>query len=73
MKNLFERLKPEIREAIENDLALYPSSMTELIEELSNNYFISDVRYGCIIHIQSHFIRIFKKSFINAWECFIEE
>jgi len=38
MKTLFERLKPELLDAMHTEAKLYPTLMESLREELENNY-----------------------------------
>jgi len=44
-KTLWERLKPEYKQALENERTLYPSTYKMLHEGLSCNYFIDDLYF----------------------------
>jgi hypothetical protein len=44
MKNLYEKLKPEIRDSIQEDLKKYPTTTTMLIDSLKRNNFWSDLK-----------------------------
>ena len=43
MKNLYEQLKPEIRDSIQADLEKYPTSTKLLIDKLTKNTFWQDL------------------------------
>lgn len=49
MKTLFERLKPEFREQLESQLEKYPKTIERIIDELKENYFYVDVKYGIVL------------------------
>ena len=44
MKNLYDKLKPEIRDSIQEDLKKYPTSTMMLIDSLRRNNFWSDLK-----------------------------
>ena len=44
MKNLYEQLKPEIRDSIQADLEKYPTSTKDLIYKLKSVNFLSELR-----------------------------
>jgi hypothetical protein len=44
MKNLYEKLKPEIRDSIQEDLKKYPATTMALIDSLKRNNFWSDLK-----------------------------
>jgi len=44
MKNLYERLKPEIRNGIQEDLKRYPTTTKALIDSLKTANFWSDLK-----------------------------
>ena len=43
---LYDRLKPEHKQAIAEQYANLPFSHREIVEALSNEYFYTNVRYG---------------------------
>ena len=45
---LFERLKPEVKEALLSNMAEYEASITDIIELLSNETFYSNLRISDI-------------------------
>lgn len=71
MKNLFERLKPEIIQVIEADLISYPTLTQGIIDELKGNYFITNLRYGLIISIESLYYDAYKTRCSAPWEAFV--
>ena len=44
MKNLYERLKPEIRDSIQEDLEKYPTTTKDLINSLKSVNFWSELK-----------------------------
>ena len=44
MKNLYDKLKPEVRESIQADLERYPTSTTHLIDSLKAVNFWSELK-----------------------------
>ena len=44
MKNLYEQLKPEIRDSIQGDLEKYPTSTKDLINSLKSVNFWSELK-----------------------------
>jgi len=44
MKNLYEQLKPEIRDSIQEDLEKYPTSTKDLIYKLKSVNFCSELK-----------------------------
>jgi hypothetical protein len=54
MKTLFERLKPEVFEKL-NDLAQeFPATIIDIYGDLKENKFISDLRYDTILKIGTY-------------------
>jgi hypothetical protein len=70
MKNLLEQLKPEILKAVEESVQDYPSIAKELIDELGNLYFKSDIRYVTFVYLSGFYLSVFKKLPKDAWEIF---
>jgi len=54
MKNLYEKLKPEIRDSIQEDLKKYPTSTMNLIDNLKAVNFWSDLKMCDIRHVITH-------------------
>jgi hypothetical protein len=72
MTNLLQKLKPEIQELIKKDLLEYPHSTQLLINELTSTYYINDLKYFCILDIQSLYWRAFNERTNLAWDCLVE-
>jgi hypothetical protein len=72
MKNLLEKLKPEILNEIEKDCSRYPLAVEELKNELAKLFYVSDIRYAYIIQLDSYYLNAFYKLPYNAWENFNE-
>ena len=49
--NLFETLKPEVLEAVNQYAEKFPMSGADLIETLEKHYYISNLRYGHAIEL----------------------
>ena len=71
MKNLLEKLKPEIINQIEESVDRYPLAVQDLKNELENLFYVSDVKYGTIVQLDSYFLCAYNKLPNNAWEHFI--
>jgi len=54
MKNLYEQLKPEIRNSIQKDLKKYPTSTMALIDSLKAANFWSDLKMCDIRNVITH-------------------
>ena len=54
MKNLYEQLKPEIRNSIQKDLKKYPTSTMALINGLKSVNFWSDLKVHDVNNIILH-------------------
>jgi len=54
MKNLYEQLKPEIRDSIQEDLKKYPTSTMSLIDGLKAVNFWSDLKVHDVNSIILH-------------------
>jgi len=72
LKTLLEKLKPEIREAIEAERDLYPSSIKHLCENLSKVYFVSDMRYEDVLSVMSYYKAAFGEEANTPWDCMTE-
>ena len=46
MKNLFQRLKPEIKDKLLSDIQEYPTLINGLLEVLENNVAVTEVKLG---------------------------
>jgi hypothetical protein len=69
LKTLLEQLKPEVREAIESQRSLYPNTIDYLCRNLSEVYFVSDLRYEDAMNIMSHYKTAFGKKAETPWDC----
>ena len=54
MKNLYEQLKPEIRDSIQADLEKYPTSTKDLIYKLKSVNFWSELKIFDIRNVITH-------------------
>ena len=54
MKTLYDKLKPEIRDSIQEDLQKYPTSTKSLIDGLKSVSFWSDLRVHEVTRIVTH-------------------
>ena len=48
MKTLFERLKSEYLDRLKQEEVLYPNSVKAVLEDLKNNWFLTDLKYNTI-------------------------
>jgi hypothetical protein len=71
MKNLLERLKPEILTEIEKTVDKYPFAVKELTNELKDLFYVSDIKYGNIVQLDTYFLNAYNRLPNNAWEHFI--
>jgi hypothetical protein len=63
---LFERLKPEVKEALLSNMAEYEASITDIIELLSNETFYSNLRISDISSLYTFSdIELIK---VSAWD-----
>lgn len=53
MKNLFERAKPELKQALESFREIYPNYITKLENTLKENSWITNLKYEDILNIRS--------------------
>ena len=54
MKNLYEQLKPEVRDSIQADLKKYPATTMALIDNLKSVNFWSDLKMCDIRNVITH-------------------
>ena len=54
MKNLYEQLKPEIRDSIQEDLERYPTTTMDLINSLKAVNFWSELKVSDVNRIITH-------------------
>jgi hypothetical protein len=54
MKNLYEQLKPEVRDSIQADLEKYPTSTKDLIYKLKSVYFWSELKMCDVRNVVLH-------------------
>jgi hypothetical protein len=69
MENLLQRLKPELKTKIEQDLDLYPALVGELLEELKNKSFINDVKYMYIVDLEKFYRLTYGEFWKTPWDC----
>jgi len=63
---LFERLKPEVKEALLSNMAEYENTITDIIELLSNETFYSNLRISDISSLYTFSdIELIK---VTAWD-----
>ncbi len=63
---IFERLKPEVKEALLSNMAEYEASITDIIELLSNETFYSNLRISDISSLYTFSdIELIK---VTAWD-----
>jgi len=63
---LFERLKPEVKEALLSNMAEYEASITDIIELLSNETFYSNLKISDISSLYTFSdIELIK---VSAWD-----
>jgi hypothetical protein len=63
---LYERLKPEIKEALVSNMAEYESTITDIIETLSNETFYSNLKISDISSLYTFSdIELIK---VSAWD-----
>ncbi len=72
MFNLFERLKSELRNDIESEKELYPLSYERLKKDLSETFWVMELRYDNVLNLESRATRL-NIPFNNAWDFFISE
>jgi hypothetical protein len=64
--SIYERLKPEIKEALLANTANYESSVTSIVELLSNEYFYSNLKISDISSLYTFSdIELIK---VSAWD-----
>lgn len=54
MKNLLVKLKPHIKENLEKEKDVYPSSYNRIITDLSKNIIVSDVTLGTLTTLSGY-------------------
>ena len=50
--NLLQKLKPQVLEALNEYAEKYPTLGQELVDELTNNQFLINMRYGFVIDLK---------------------
>jgi len=73
MRNLLERAKPQLLAALENQKIEYPNIAEHVENQLSKNYFVSDLRYGTFMDLRSLWMQSTKVLVDSPWEFFEEE
>ena len=64
--SLFRRLKPELIKKLNEHLDEYPETTRQLINNLENNVYVRDLKYGDVLDLQLKF------GTCNVWEIFDE-
>jgi len=49
MKNLFERLKPEVKVVIEGQVNKYPLSVSAILEQMKSSNYIGELQYDSVM------------------------
>ena len=49
--NLLDRLKPELLQAIQERYKDYPRVLDEIKQDLANNFYFTDVKYGTYVEL----------------------
>jgi hypothetical protein len=52
MKNLLERAKPELRQAIDSFKSIYPNTTSKLERTLSENIFVSELTFETLSNMK---------------------
>ena len=72
MKNLLERLKPYIRENLESTKDIYPHSYKSFVEELSNSYAVTEVKFGTLTSLTSYTDGKYSYTILDLYKMFEE-
>ncbi len=70
MKNLFERLKPELLEEVEKRKEYIPHGMERFSRNLSELDYVIDLRYEDVLTLEEMYRKVYKENPINCWACF---
>ena len=73
MRNLLERAKPQLVEALAKQRLEYPSIAEEVERHLTKNYFVSDIRYATFMDLKSLWMQSTKVLVDSPWEFFEED
>lgn len=72
MKNLLERLKPEIKAVLDEEAVNYPNIAAEMRTHLTKTEYISDLRYHNAILLESYYYIAFNTRPFSAFDCFLD-
>ena len=72
MKNLLEKMKPEIILAINQDYLQYPSLKEEIFNELNSKKFVTNLEYRYIIDLERFYKIAFGNFPTKVWDCLTE-
>ncbi len=72
MKSLLERLKPFIKENLESTKDIYPHSYKSFIEELSNSYAVTEVKFGTLTSLTSYTDGKYSYTILDLYKMFEE-
>tara|TARA_R110000744_G_scaffold25981_1_gene64110 strand:+ start:102 stop:320 length:219 start_codon:yes stop_codon:yes gene_type:complete len=70
MENCLDRLKPFIRENLENTKELYPNSYKRIITELGDNIVVSDISFGTLTTLTSYTDQRYILSILDLYNMF---
>jgi hypothetical protein len=73
MENLLQRLKPELRLKITDDITVYPRMIAALITELEEKYYINDVKYMHILDLENYYRNTYDQFWVTPWDCLINQ
>lgn len=73
MENLLQRLKPELRLKITDDITVYPRMIAALITELESKYYINDVKYMHILDLENYYRNTYDEFWVTPWDCLINQ
>jgi len=73
MRNLLERAKPQLVEALAKQRLEYPSIAQDVEKHLSKLHFVSDIRYATFMDLKSLWMQSTKVLVDSPWEFFEED
>lgn len=68
--NLLERLKPEIKVVLNEKLELFPITTQKVVDELSSNTYIIDLRYGTATTLEHWYLLATNEVAGSLFKCF---
>ena len=70
MENLLERLKPEYKEILEVSFKKYPCTINSIYSALKANYFIMDLKFDIVFHLNFYCLNTTVIHFAKVTELF---